>query len=63
MLPGLRRVAILGNADSPNNIMKRSKIQQARSFNLEIVVPDIKTAQEIAPTIRTLTSRLALYSL
>ena len=34
MLPGLRRVAILGNADSPKNMMKRSEIQQARDRSI-----------------------------
>ena len=58
MLPSLRRVAVLGNADSPNNVMERGEIQQAaRALNLEIFIPDIKTAQEIAPVIRALKDR------
>ena len=58
MLPSLRRVAVLGNADSPNDVMERGEIQQAaRALNLEIFIPDIKTAQEIAPVIRALKDR------
>ena len=55
ILPGVRRLAILGNADSPNNVMERSEIQRAaRTFGLEIVIPEVRASQEIAPAIKTL---------
>ncbi len=58
ILPGMRRLAVLGNADSPNNVMERGEIQRAaRTFGLEVVVPDVRTAQEIAPAIETLKTR------
>jgi len=55
MVPGVRRVAVVGNAASPNNVMERSEIQNAaQALKLELIVPEIKTAQEIASAFRTL---------
>ena len=56
--PDMRRLAVLGNAGSPNNVMERGEIQQAAgSFNVELLLPDIKTEQEIAPAIRAFRGR------
>jgi putative tryptophan/tyrosine transport system substrate-binding protein len=58
ILPGMRRLAVLGNANSPNNVMERGEIQSAaQTFGLEIVVPEIKAAQEIGPAIESLKAR------
>jgi len=58
IVPDMRRLAILGNAGSPNNVMERGEIEQAaRSFNLELVVPDIKTVQELAPAVQAFKDR------
>jgi putative ABC transport system substrate-binding protein len=57
--PGVRRVAVLGNADSPNNVMERSEVQEAgRKLGLEIIIPDIQTPQQIAPAFETLKNRV-----
>ena len=58
IVPDMRRLAILGNAGSPNNVMERGEIEQAaRSFNLELIVPDIKTVQELAPAMQAFKDR------
>jgi putative ABC transport system substrate-binding protein len=58
ILPGMRRLAVLGNASSPNNVMERGEIQiAAQTFGLEVVVPEIKAAQEIGPAIESLKGR------
>jgi putative ABC transport system substrate-binding protein len=52
VLPGLRRVAVLGNASSSNNVMERGEIQKAAAtYGLEILMPDIRTAEELASAI------------
>jgi putative ABC transport system substrate-binding protein len=58
LLPEARRLAVIGNADSSNNVMERSEIQQAaQALGLEVVVPTIKAAQDIAPEIEALQGR------
>jgi putative ABC transport system substrate-binding protein len=57
--PGMRRVAVLGNAASPNNVMERSEVQEAgQKLGLEIVIPDVKTPQQIAPAFEALKNRV-----
>jgi putative ABC transport system substrate-binding protein len=58
VLPGMRRVAVLGNAASSNNVMERGEIQKAAAaYGLEILMPEIKTAGEIAPAIEAARGR------
>jgi putative ABC transport system substrate-binding protein len=58
ILPEMRRVAVLGNADSPNNVMERGEIQRAaQTFGIEVVIPAARTSQEIATAIPTLKTR------
>jgi putative tryptophan/tyrosine transport system substrate-binding protein len=57
--PGVRRVAVLGNAASPNNVMERGEVQEAgQKLGLEIVIPDVKTPQQIAPAFEALKNRV-----
>ena len=58
IVPNMRRLAVLGNAASPNNVMERGEIRQvASSFNLELLLPDLETEQEIGPAIRAFKDR------
>lgn len=58
ILPAMRRLAVLGNADSPNNVLERGEIQAAaQTFGLDVIIPEIRTSQEIAPAIPVLKNR------
>jgi len=63
VLPGLRRLAILGNVDNPANVLDMAKVQAAaRSLGLDAVIFKIRRAEDIAPTFEALKGRVdALY--
>jgi putative tryptophan/tyrosine transport system substrate-binding protein len=63
VVPGLRRVAILTNAGNPSNVSELGEAQAAaRTLGLELVIPEIRRVEDIAPAIETLKGRVdALY--
>jgi len=62
-VPGLRRLAIMGNVGNPANVLDMAKVQAAaRSLGLDAVIFEIRRAEDIAPTFEALTGRMdALY--
>jgi len=62
-VPGLRRLAIMGNVANPANVLDMAKVQAAaRSLGLDAVIFEIRRAEDIAPTFEALTGRMdALY--
>jgi putative tryptophan/tyrosine transport system substrate-binding protein len=63
VLPGLRRLAIIGNVDYPAVAQEISEVQaSARTLGLDVDVLEIRRAEDIAPTFTALKSGLdALY--
>lgn len=58
VVPGMRRLAVLGNANSSNNVIERDEIRSAaRQFDLDVIVQEIRTSGEIAPFIGGLRDR------
>ena len=63
VVPGLRRVAIIGNFGNPNIMLELSEVQAAaRTLGLEVATLDIRHAQDIVPAFEALKGRSeALY--
>jgi putative tryptophan/tyrosine transport system substrate-binding protein len=63
VVPQLRRLAILGNVRAPGAMLEMGEVQaMARALGLEVVTAEIRRAEDIAPTFRTLAGRAdALY--
>jgi putative ABC transport system substrate-binding protein len=63
LVPGLRRLAILGNVDNAANVLEMREVQAAAgTLGLEIVRLEIRRAEEIASALETLKGpALALY--
>jgi len=63
VLPGLRTVAILVHVGSPNSVLEMGEAQAAaRTLGLEVVMLEIRRAQDLAPAFEALKSRAdALY--
>jgi putative ABC transport system substrate-binding protein len=63
LVPGLRRLAILGNADNASNVLEMREVQAtASALGLEVVRLEIRRAEEIASALETLKGpALALY--
>jgi len=63
VVPQLRRLAILGSAGAPGAMLEMSEVQAAaRALGLEVVTAEIRRAEDIASTFRTLSGRAdALY--
>jgi putative ABC transport system substrate-binding protein len=63
ILPGLRRLAVIGNAGNPTFALELAEIQAAaRTLDLQIAPFDIRRAEDIAPTFAALSDRAeALY--
>jgi putative tryptophan/tyrosine transport system substrate-binding protein len=63
VLPGLRRLAVLGNAAYPAAVLEMSELQTtARKLGLEVDTLAVRTAEDIATAIETLKGRSdALY--
>jgi ABC-type uncharacterized transport system substrate-binding protein len=63
LVPGLRRLAILGNVDNASNVLEMREVQAAAdTLGLQVVRLEIRRADEIASALETLTGpELALY--
>jgi ABC-type uncharacterized transport system substrate-binding protein len=63
VVPGLRRLAIMGNAGSPAAVLEMSEVQAAaRKLGLEVEILEIRRAEDIAPAFESLRDRAdALY--
>jgi ABC-type uncharacterized transport system substrate-binding protein len=63
LLPGLRRLAIIGNVDASGAVLEIAEAQAAaRKLGLEVDTLEIRRAEEIAPALGTLESGVqALY--
>jgi putative tryptophan/tyrosine transport system substrate-binding protein len=63
VVPGLRRLAIMGNAGSPGAVLEMSEVQAAaRKLGLEVEILEIRRAEDIAPAFESLRDRAdALY--
>jgi putative ABC transport system substrate-binding protein len=63
VVPGLGRVAILGNVGNPISVLELGAVTTAaRTFGLEVVTLEIRRAQDIAPAVEALKGRAdALY--
>jgi putative tryptophan/tyrosine transport system substrate-binding protein len=62
-VPGLRRLAIIGNAGNPANVLDTAKVHEAaRMLGLDAAIFEIRRAEDIAPTFDALVGRMdALY--
>lgn len=65
VVPDLRKVAIMANAENPVNVRELPDVQDAaRSLGLDAVIVEIRSADDIAPALSGLKSRAdALYVL
>jgi len=63
MVPNLRRLAIMFNADYPSSVRETGEVQAvARTLGLEVTPHEIRRAEDIAPVFETLKSQAdALY--
>jgi putative ABC transport system substrate-binding protein len=63
IIPGLRRMAILGNADSPFAVLEMGEVQAAaRTLGLDAATLEIRRGEDIAPVFEALKGRAdALY--
>ena len=63
VVPGLRRLAIMGNAGSPAAVLEMREVQAAaRKLGLEVEILEIRRAEDIAPAFESLRDRAdALY--
>ena len=63
VVSGLRRLAILTNVGYPSSVLETGEVQAAaRTLGLEVVVLDIRRAEDIAPAFKALKDRAeALY--
>ena len=62
-VPGLRRLALLGNVGYPAAVLEMSEVQAAaRTLDLDVTRLEIRRAQDIAPAFTALKDRVdALY--
>ena len=57
-VPGLRRLAILGNVGYPASVIEMNDVQAAaRTLGLEVITLEIRRAEDIAPAFITLKDR------
>jgi putative ABC transport system substrate-binding protein len=63
VVPGVRRVALMGNVSSPNVHLEMDAVEaSARKLNLETLRIEVKTAEEIIPDVESINGRAdALY--
>src|SRR6266480_2021949 len=63
VVPGVRRLAIMGNVGNPFTVLELSEVQAAaRTLGLEVVTLEIQRAQDLAPAFAALKSHAdALY--
>jgi putative tryptophan/tyrosine transport system substrate-binding protein len=58
VIPGLRRLVILGNLGNPNNVLEMGEVQAAaRTLGLEVALSDVRRAEDIAPVFEALKDR------
>jgi ABC-type uncharacterized transport system substrate-binding protein len=57
-VPALKRLAILGNADSPAEMLdKREAEAAARRFDIDVLVPEVRHQQDILPAFERIKDR------
>ena len=63
VLPGLRRLGILANTGNPGPLLEIAEVEEsARTLGLEIVAPDLRRSEDLAPAFAALKGRVdALY--
>jgi len=62
VVPNLRRLAIIANASNPGVVLEISEAEgAARALGLEVVTPEIRRAEDIAPAFKALKGAQALY--
>jgi len=62
VVPNLRRLAIIANVGNPGAVLEISEAEgTARTLSLEIVTPEIRRAEDIAPAFKALNGAQALY--
>jgi len=63
VVPGLRRLAIMSNADNPGSVLEMGDVlTTARTLGLDVVTLEIRRAEDIAPAFQALKGRAdALY--
>src|SRR5262245_18876275 len=63
VVPGLRRLAIMSNADNPGTVLEMGDVlTTARTLGLDVVTLEIRRAEDIAPAFEALKGRAdALY--
>jgi putative ABC transport system substrate-binding protein len=58
VVPGLRRLAIMCNADNPATVLEMGDVlTTARTLGLNVVTPEIRRAEDIAPAFEALKGR------
>jgi putative tryptophan/tyrosine transport system substrate-binding protein len=58
VVPGLRRLAIMGNVGYPGTVLEMGEVQTtAKTLGLEVVLLEIRRAEDIVRTFETLKSR------
>jgi putative ABC transport system substrate-binding protein len=62
-VPGLRRLAIMGNVDNPASVLDMAKVHAAaRTLGLDAAIFEIRGAEDLVPTFEALKGRMdALY--
>jgi putative ABC transport system substrate-binding protein len=62
VVPNLRRFAVIANVGNPGAVLEISEVEgTARTLGLEIVTPEIRRAEDIAPAFKALKEAQALY--
>jgi putative tryptophan/tyrosine transport system substrate-binding protein len=63
ILPGVRRLAVMGNISNPSAVREMDEVQStARVLGLEVAIAEIRRAEDIAPALDQLKGRVeALY--
>jgi putative ABC transport system substrate-binding protein len=63
VVPGLRRLAILANAEAPPAVLEMTEVQTtARKLGLDVIASEIRRPEDIAPAVESLKGRAeALY--
>jgi putative ABC transport system substrate-binding protein len=58
LVPGLKRAGLVANANSPNSVKESREVQaMAANFGLELIVPEVRRAEDFAPAIEQLRGR------
>ena len=58
LIPGLHRLAVMGNVGNPFTVLELAEVQAAaRTLGLEVHTPEIRRAQDIAPAFEALRGR------